>query len=104
MRYHTPGKERWLLSYLTGTHTFKTNGRSPHIGSGGPINRPITPNSPNSRITSSSPLVSTISAINGKSMLLAARKIASLRHLASMELPFTRSRLLLDSLCATAAI
>jgi len=31
-----------------------------HIGSGGPINRPITPNNP---------------PINGKSMLLVARKI-----------------------------
>ncbi|VVP60780.1 hypothetical protein PS838_06177 [Pseudomonas fluorescens] len=49
-----------------------------HIGSGGPINRPITPNTPNSLIASSSPRVSTSSAINGRSMLLVARKIASI--------------------------
>jgi len=36
------------LSYLTGRCGFKTNGRTAHIGSGGPINRPITPNNPNS--------------------------------------------------------
>ena len=55
MRYQTPGKERCLLSYMTGESTFKTNGRTAHIGSGGPINRPITPNKPNSRIAFSSP-------------------------------------------------
>jgi hypothetical protein len=31
MRYQTPGKERCLLSYMTGESTFKTNGRTAHM-------------------------------------------------------------------------